>query len=378
MKNILWVFLTISTLFVILSTCGEKIDLPTEAPFQGDLGDTLYLQLNPPWDAESGYEFDNPQAVYFGKDTYLYVADTGNDRILQMDAAGTIHDIISIENPISISQDELMRLLVVTGTQKIYKIDMGPGGDHHPYIAYDYAAITDPLAKDHALLNTDDVFVSVTDFLDNIKTYLVAVKSGDSTGGNGRVLWFWGSVNPDSSDSLFDPVFTNAASDTLFNPIVETGNGITTINYPNHIFMYALGTSVHLIVCQDSGSYPIHDMVYEKQVWDNHWVFNYSHYPGEGDILNSDLYDMPKGATIDAEGNIFMVDGGQNRTCGGMKFSRTGMLLNTFCEPDSVDNVFIRPSSITYDLYGNRKTVFIADAGKNAILRFKLSTDLEN
>ena len=371
------VILLIFIIFVALQ-CGEKIKLPTETPYEGGLGDTLYIQINPPWDADHGYDFNNPQAIYFGKDTYLYVADTDNNRILQMDAGGTIHNQIAINHPISISQDELMRLLVVTGEQVVYKIDMGPSGDMQPYVAYDYGAITDPLAKDHNLLNSDDIFVSITDFLDITKSYFVAVRSSENDGGNGRILWFWGNVNPDSSDSLFDPMFTNAVSDTFQNPIVETGNGITTINYPSHIYMYPVGNSAHLVVCQDSGSYPVHDMIFEKLVWNNHWVFNYTHYPGEADILIPGQFDDPTGATVDAEGNIFVVDGGENRSCGGYKFSRAGMLLETFCEPDTFDNVFIRPSSVTYDLFGNRRTVFIADAGRNTILRFKLSTDLEN
>lgn len=376
MKTVLQIVFLLIALIAIMFACGEKIPLPMEVPFKGELGDTLYLQLNPVWDAEHGYDFNNPQAIYFGKDTYLYVADTGNDRIIRMDAAGTIHAVIPIVNPISVSQDELMRLLVVTGDQKIYRIDVGPSGDMQPYVAYDYAAITDPLAHDHDLLDPDDIFVSITDATLGLKTYFVAVRSS-VTGGNGRILWFKGSINPDSADMLLPSEFTNAAADTFHNPVVETGNGILTTNFTNHIYAYEQSGAMHLIVCQDSGSYPVHDMVFIRQVWDITWVFDYSHYPGEVDILDINLYDFPSGAATDLEGNIFIVDSGPSRNCGGFKFSRGGMLLETFCEPDSLDNVFFKPSSITYDYFGNRRTVFIADSEKNAILRFKLSIDLE-
>ncbi len=375
MKAVFTILFLLTALIAIMLSCGEKIDLPMEVPFEGELGDTLYLQLNPIWDAEHGYDFNNPQAVYFGKDTYLYVADTGNDRILRMDAAGTIHAAIPIVNPISVSQDELMRLLVVTGDQKVYKIDVGPSGDMLPYVAYDYTAVCDT-CYDHDLLDPDDIFVSITDATLGLKTYFVAVRSS-VTGGNGRILWFKGSVDPDTADILLPSEFTNAESDTFHNPVVETGNGILTTNFTNHIYAYEQSGAMHLIVCQDSGSYPVHDMVFIRQVWDNTWVFDYSHYPGEVDILDINLYDFPVGAATDPEGNIYVVDGGLSRNCGGFKFSRAGMLLETFCEPDSLDNVFLKPSSITYDYFGNRKTVFIADSEKNAILRFKLSTDLE-
>jgi hypothetical protein len=378
MNKLSFLIFSLIVITLLVFACGEKMKLPTETPVGGNLGDTLYLQINPAWNAENGYDFNNPQAIYFGKDTYLYVADTDNNRILQLDAAGTIYENIPIDNPISISQDELMRLLVVTGDLKVYKIDMGPNGDKQPYIAYDYADYADSaLAKDHTFLDSTDMFVSITDVIGNDKTYFVAVNSSDPNISTGKVLWFWGSVSPDSSDTLFDPQFTNAVADTFNNPVVETGNGITTINFPNHIYTYELSGEMHLVVCQDSGSYPVHDMVFQRQVWDITWVFNFTHFPGDVDILEGAMYDHPTGATVDAEGNIYVVDEGDYRSCGGFKFSRSGYLIETFCEPDSVDNTFIKPSSITYDLYGNRKTVFIADAGSNSILRFKLSTDLE-
>jgi hypothetical protein len=381
MKKLLTVLFIIVIATGLISSCGEKIELPTETPFQGNLGDTLYLQLNPPWDAPHGYDFNAPTAIYFGQDTYLYVADTGNDRIIQMDAAGTIHNIIPVENPISISQDELMRLLVVTGDNKVYKIPMGPGGNMQPYVAYDRDYRSDSLqsVKDINMIDETDEFVSITDLPTIDKSYFVAVRSSDPAINNGRVLWFYGSgADSVNCDSLFDPMFTNLVEDTLFNPVVPTGNGITSTIAPNFIYSYESGGLVHLIVCQDSGSYPVHDMTMIWQVWNQHWVFTYTHFPGEGDILIGDLYDRPCGATVDAERNLYIVDSGPDRSCGGFKFSGGGEFLKTFCQPDSMDNVFNNPAGITYDIYGERRTVFFADTGNNRILRFKLSTDLEN
>jgi sugar lactone lactonase YvrE len=365
-------------------SCGEKIGLPTETPPTGNLGDTLYLLLNPPWDSTTGYDFSGPTCLYFGNDTYLYVADTGNNRILRLDAAGTIHAEYPIAQPISVSQDELMRLLVVTGEKTIYKIDVGPGGNGVPYLAFDYNAIPPGVApsdtagyrfKLNSMLGESDTFKSITDDPAYDKTYLVAVSSGAIN--NGRIMRFRGAVeNVSSADSIFDSKYANAEADTFRNPVIVTGNGVTTTTYPNSIFAYQSGSVTHLIVCQDEGSFPVHDMKYERQVWDQHWVFNYTHAPGQTDLLAPGIFDLPSGATVDPQGNIYVVDSGILSICPGIKFSKRGELLETLCDVDTA-GLFHSPGGITYDLYGDRRTLYIADTGNNRILRFKLSIDLE-
>ena len=372
-------------LIVALVSCGEKMKLPTEVPPPGTIGDTLYLLINPPWDAEHGFNFSGVTSLCFGRDTYLYIADTGNNRIFQLDAAGTIHDEFQIDNPISISQDEYMRLLVVTGEKRIYKIDVGPGGDRVARVAFDYdVAPADVPPSDtggyffklHSMVDSTDRFMSITDLPFFDKSYFVAVSSDRMN--NGRVLWFWGATQGgEFTDSLFDSKYSNADADTFRNPVVVTGNGITTTTFPNSIYTYLDGSAMHLIVCQDSGSYPVHDMRFERQVWDRHWVFNYTHNPGETDLLTRGFFDGPRGATVDPLGNIYVVESGISGQCGAYKFSKRGELLETFCDADSGLSIFDSPSGITYDIYGDRRTVYISDTGNNRILRFKLSTDLE-
>ncbi len=48
-------------------------------------GDTVYVQLSPAWEG-----FNNPQDIYIGKEPFIYVADTDNDRIVMMNLAGQI------------------------------------------------------------------------------------------------------------------------------------------------------------------------------------------------------------------------------------------------------------------------------------------------
>ncbi len=374
-----WYYVLPVAAVILIIACGQKMKLPTEVPPSGNLGDTLYLMLNPPWDADHGFNFSQPTCIYFGRDTYLYVADTGNNRILQLDAAGTIHGEFAINHPISISQDELMRLLVVTGERKVYKIDLGPGGDRTARVAFDFDNIPysdTTILKHHQMIDSTDRFVSITDIPAYDKTYFVAASSDRIN--NGRVLWFQGfSGNDERLDTLFDRKFSNADADTFINPIIITGNGVTTTTHPNSIYTYLLGGTTHLVVCQDSGSYPVHDLYFTRQVWDRHWVFSYSHMPGETDLLTPSRFSLPKAATVDAQGNFYIAESDNNAACGGYKFSKAGALLNTLCEADTGETIFNSPQGITYDIYGDRRTVFVSDTGNNRILRFKLSTDLE-
>jgi hypothetical protein len=222
---------------------------------------------------------------------------------------------------------------------------------------------------------------------------------------NGRILWFWGSrENGENVDSLFDHKFAYfdtlrdstgnlvfdpqfgttigiADGDTFMNPVVLTGNGIANTTHPNSIYAYESASALHLLVCQDSGSFPVHDMRYEVQIhnYSVYWTFGVSQYPGQSDMLRAGSFDKPSGVTMDPHGNIYIVDSGSNRNCGAYKYSKTGGLLNTFCEPDSLDP-FHNPRAISYDIFGDRRTVYIADTnfgGKSRVLRFKLSTDLE-
>ena len=411
MKRIGIIFAIAAIVATLLVSCGKKMKPPTEVPYQGIIGDTLYLMVNPPWDFAHGFNFEQVTSVYFGHDTYLYVADSGNGsgdgRILQMDVAGTIHGEFRPDgyfSPISISQDELMRLLVVTGEKKVYRIDLGPSGDPLVKTVFDYNV--NPIRRD-SLVIPSDRFMSITDLPDYDRSYYVAVSS--SSVSNGRILWFWGSRdNSDYGDSLFshkfayrnrayyedslhvpwafDPQFGTtigvADGDTFMNPVVTTGNGIVNTVEPNFIYAYESSSALHLLVCQDEGSFPVHDMRYEVEthLYNVYWTFGVSQYPGESEMLRSGLFDVPRSAAMDPYGNVYVVDSGSNRSCGAFKFSKTGALLKTFCDPDSIDT-FHNPRSITYDIYGDRRTVFIADTdgnGRTRILRYKLSTDLEH
>ena len=81
---------------LILFGCSDKTDVNqiTSSSKNFDLtnggngnitGDTVYVQLKPAWEG-----FNQPQDMIIGREPFIYVADTYNDRIVMMNLNGNI------------------------------------------------------------------------------------------------------------------------------------------------------------------------------------------------------------------------------------------------------------------------------------------------
>ena len=108
-------------LFFAFFSCGKRIKLPTNLPQPSEGGtDTTYVPVSPEWTDANGIPFNQPEDVHVGIDGYVYIADTGNDRIVKLDQGGNfISQYAGIKHPQSISQDQLLRL-IATGGNTIY------------------------------------------------------------------------------------------------------------------------------------------------------------------------------------------------------------------------------------------------------------------
>src|SRR4030042_5093880 len=92
------------------SGCTDEfsIDQFSSSRQTGNLGgDTVYVQLSPSWEG-----FNNPQAILVGREPFIYIADTDNDRIVMMNLAGEILGSKSIRRPIALAQDYKLNLLI--------------------------------------------------------------------------------------------------------------------------------------------------------------------------------------------------------------------------------------------------------------------------
>lgn len=138
LSNIMHTCLILISLLVI--SCVDKNE-PTISSFiedsgvdfdanRGRFGDTLFVLQTPIWEPNPGFPlvdkpFSEPSDVYVGREPFIYIADTGNDRIFMLDTFGNILGIIEgIPHPVDMVQDPRLILYIVNETSKIYVVDL--------------------------------------------------------------------------------------------------------------------------------------------------------------------------------------------------------------------------------------------------------------
>ena len=91
---------------------------------------------------------------------------------------------------------------------------------------------------------------------------------------------------------------------------------------------------------------------------------------GNFDMLVPGKFSQPQDVTVDLTGNIFVIDSELDRL---FKFSPSGAEQQSFGESGSGVKQFNNPKGVGFF----DRTLYIADTGNNRIVRFKLSTDIE-
>ena len=389
MGRLIWAVLITASIFALFS-CGEKITRPHELPTGGTIGETTYVQLDPPWDDANGYDFNNPHKLIVGYDTYIYVCDTDNNRIVRLDPHGAVVATYDVFHPVGITQDELMRLLVVDGmSRKVYKINVGPGGSGQATICYFDTMITDPddpdttihtdIMAESLLIDGTEVFTDIANAPGYIKRYYVATTSPDIAR-SGKIVVFHNSIDlGQDTDSLLHTKYL-VQGDTAHNPIIVNGTGLGSTNHPTSILAFRRNSRDYLLITQDSSSFRT-----QLLAWNNNTYYKLGWYataisPGaDNDMYSSNFFSSPACGAIDSSGNMYVVDKYSGIENGALKFDPTGKLKETWGPPGAGDSTgqMMIPAGIAYDNFASRRTVYIADTGNNRILRFKLSTDLE-
>jgi hypothetical protein len=421
-KTALIIVAIVIALLSMLS-CGTKINRPQENQGGGVIGETTYVQIDPPWDNANGYGFLNPHKLIVGRDTYIYIADTDNNQIVRLDAHGTIRATYAVPHPIGLTQDELLRLLVVTGESKdIYKIDVGPTGDGLAVLCYSWH---DNVYNDTSMLKSTDVFTDISCAVGYVKRYYVTAAT-QSVFASGKIVVFHNQIdkmdttwwlgdssytyeidNPDSivSDSLYDYLLNSkylVSSDTCTNPQIGYGTGLGSTSHPNGITAFGRSGRSYLLYTQDSSYFKCQLMAYNNNTYYRLGWYASAFTGTDNDLQRNNYFIKPAAATVDSSGSIFVVgprnaldstwwrnDSTFTRAVPDFdsitvetvikyihKFDSLGKLKMSFAVfgsgPGQVDN----PCGVAYDNFANRKTVYISDTGNNRILRYKLSTDI--
>lgn len=346
---------------IVYSSCTDKLDITQfDDAYDDDssIGDTVYIQLNPIWEG-----FNNPQDMIIGKETFIYVADTDNDRIVMMNVAGDVLGEIGVLQPVALEQDYQLNLIVcaefdttISGSVRtygaIYKIDLFNAGHQ---IAD--AKITRLLPRTSDLNKTNRRYTGVTVFEDN--SFFVARTGPDNSS----------QVDPDNVILSFKKktLSDGTKRDTLVGIVPSfqsTGTGLLSAYNISSLTSFDDGTYDFIVTLTGNTSFKTQWMSYVQSQ-------DYTGYQNEleaftCELMTVDKFTEPEDAAVDESGNIYVADAAKDSI---FTFSSFGDELTSFGGSD----MFNSPHAVAYD----DEILYVLDSQNNRIVRFILSTDTE-
>lgn len=388
-------------LLFLFTSCDGFFGVETPTDFldepQFDDQTVAYVPIQPVWEG-----FVDPVDIIPGWDELIYVADAGSEEIISFDQAGNELGRFSVPGLGKISQDRQLDILatgrkdtVINGTPfnlpAIYRIDLNKTGDYGLENARIVNTIIHPFFFKSSTPTSNDemaAFEAIAPMPDN-KYYVV--RSGISNSPN----QFGG---PDNSVLLFD-------ADTLVTPIFVTTNLGLFRDYfkdPKSIASVAQPPQNPAIDNRrDAGDFFFSSFSATNALRVQKINFNESDFGSSYNVANlivgdtsradgflyeANKFSQPTDVTVAGDGTnyIFVVDSEKDSL-----FQFNGLGLEGANPPSgsrSDKNIrasfggrgqgltqFNTPKAVAY----LDQIVYVADAGNNRILRFKLTLDFE-
>lgn len=352
-------------LLLVTNNCSDKYVAPDNSPTDGNqnVSDTLYIQQSPVW---SG--FNRPQDIIVGKETFIYVADTDNDRIVMLNLAGHFVGEIAIKRPVALAQDFQLNLIVCAqfdtlmispddtvnvAYSAVYKLDM-VNANHH----IENAKVTRILPKtSFDFSRSDREYTGVATFFNN--GFLVARR-----GPSNSTL-----IDPDNSILVFRKMMrpNGTKIDSLIGrvPLLEPlGTGLMSANNLSSITSFS-GNKFDIILTL-IGENSFKTQVLEYIITEDFTGYQNKIEPFTSALMTVAKFDQPEGTCLDIYDNIFVADAAKDSI---FKFNSFGDEMESFGGPE----VFSSPHAVAYF----DKTLYVVDTDNNRILRFVLSTDID-
>ncbi|GJQ62638.1 MAG: hypothetical protein SCALA702_16910 [Melioribacteraceae bacterium] len=355
-------FLIVVALFGIYA-CSDKFDLNEAVgnlEGEANLGDTLFVQQFPVWEG-----FSKPEAMIVGREPFIYVADTENDRVVMLNLAGEILGSIDIPHPNAIAQDYKLNLIVCgefdtlgTTYSAVYKINMFDAGN----IISD-APVKRVLPK------------SSLDYANPQRKYTGAAVFGNGVYYIARTGTVNNSpVNPDNSILMF-ATYENQNGvdvDTLIGRVPEIapdGTGLVSANGITSLTSFNKNNIDVIVTLGGENSF-------RTQWWTYVVTPIYQRYESKLSAFSSRLmevnvFERPEGTTVDPSDNVYVADAAKDSV---FKFSSFGDQLEAFGGETLFPD---KPLNEPHDVAYFDRTLYVLDTGNDRILRFILSTDLE-
>ena len=425
MRTGVLIYITIFSALLFVCKCGHIEQLPTIS--EVEQGDTSYVHLFPDWEKED-YNFNTPKDIIVGDDGYVFIADSGNSRIIVMDQAGMMvtedefgnnfQDLAKITipgkgyiEPLQLSQDSKMNLLFTDGSNQIYAWNQ----------YYNNAGIR-YVSSEVTLQHKESGTIITSSRMDSLSYYLT----------NGYVMV---DAKIDSSEELINSIlaphvifdgndpknyeFVDDYGDTRYAKIVDIvafgqdySNGIYVLDerYNRIIklkyeikYLLIMGTDEgysvafdyecvfsEVATAQGSGAGFVMDPnsiatdisgnIYYTQtggVYFCHGIAAGSYRtlfnPGEDDILDLGRFVTARDVGIDSKGIIYVLDKGSNYI---QTFDNEGTFLRnvgtTIVDVDTSDvietaDILNRPEAIAID----DDIIYVVDTGNSRIVRFQ-------
>jgi sugar lactone lactonase YvrE len=357
MKTFKIIFTFVALLFTF-AACTDKFDISevnTGEHTQNNIGDTLYVQQNPIWGG-----FNKPQDMIVGREPFIYVADTENNRVVMMDIAGRILGAREIRRPIALAQDYQLNLIVcgelvdAQGTvfSAVFKLNL-VDVSHNIGIA----KIDTLLPKtSFDYLKPQRKYTGVCVFSNN--SFLVS-----RTGPANSNL-----IDPDNSLLVFSkkvkPDGTKIDTLTGRVPLLEPqGTGLLSANGISSLTSFKNSSRDIIVTLTGNNSFKVQWLQYV--VSSDFEGYRSKLTPFESPLLTINKFGSPEGVALDNSNNIFVADAAKDSI---FVFDSFGEELQSF----GGSNVFKSPYAVQYF----NKTLYVVDTGNDRIVRYILSTDL--
>jgi DNA-binding beta-propeller fold protein YncE len=361
-------FLKIIQLFFILqvilifASCAEKFDLTDIDTGDGNInfgGDTVYVQLKPVWEG-----YNRPQDIMVGREPFIYVADTDNDRIVMLNLNGDVLGARAIKQPVALAQDYRLNLIVcaqfdtIVGGQSqtfnaVYKIDL-VASSHQIGSAPIKKLLPRPADLNRPLVE----YTGACAFYNN--TFYISRKGPNNTS----------FVDPDNSILIFSPkklLGIPSDEDTLIGRVPNIdplGQGLVSAYNISSLTSFNDQTIDMIVTLTGENSFKAQWLEYVITPIDQRYLSNFS--PNSVSFMIPNKFSRPEGSAVDQSRNIFIADADRDSI---YKFNSFGDELQSF--GTFSDDSFNEPHGVAFF----DKTLYVADTGNNRIVRFILSTE---
>jgi len=354
-SHIAWIVLLVG--LVLFAGCEERFPLASlPDPLTGAIvGDTTYLEITPAFEG-----IGTPSALLIGHDQLMYVADVKNNRIIMMNIAGNILGTRSISQPLSISQDMRLDLLVGGSVVTMNKDTVGAlfriklAQAKHEI----QSAVMDTIWRETARPNRR--FVGVAALPDN---EFLALRNGPDNSSF---------VDPDVRVLLF-----NAKSQfitPLGDMVTRAGSGITDINRPSGITAFPNSRDFILIQHSVGVAYGAIWMTYQRSSDFEGWLPRFDPSKAEQkdvEFVRPNRFVEASAVVVDGRRrDIFIADAALDTI---IKFDSRGRFKSESFGYARTGGRMVKPTGLAFF----DRTLYVADAVTNRILRFRLSTEFQ-